>query len=128
MKFDKNFFIFQKFSATELDKYKKSVKRDLDIAGRSKDPEVTFHFAFMALIKIGIYCLAKANYRVKSRPGHHQKIIESLSQMIDSEDVLIIGDKMRKDRNLDFYGSDAHCSTEETREYLEFVRGVFYKI
>ena len=128
MKFDKNFFISQKFSSAELDKYEKSVKRDLNIAGSSKDSEVTFHFAFMALIKIGIYCLAQAGYRVKSRPGHHQKIIESLSQSLGSEDILIIGDKMRKDRNLDFYGADALCSAEEAREYLEFVHGIFKRM
>ena len=124
MKLDKNFFISQKFSPAELDKYKKSAKRSLDIAGDSKDPEVIFHFAFMALIKIGIYCLAQADHRVKSRPGHHQKIIEYLSQALDSKDILIIGDKMRKERNLDFYGGDALCSVEEAREYLKFSHGV----
>ena len=128
MRPDKNFFISQKFSAEELNKYKRSVKRDLDIAVRSKDPEVTFHFAFMALVKTGIYCLAQAGYRVKSHPGHHQKIIEHLSQALDSKDILIIGDKMRKDRNLDFYGIGVFRSAEEARAYLEFVRGVFQKI
>ena len=128
MKFDKNFFIPQKFSSTELDKYKLSAKRNLDIANGSEDPEVAFHFSFMALVKMGIYCLAKAGYRVKSRPGHHQKIIEQLSHVLRSEEILMIGDKMRKDRNLDFYGADVVCSLEETREYLEFVNKVFKKV
>ena len=125
---DKNFFAAQKFSETELSKYKRSAKRDLDIAGKSQDPEVLFHFSFMALIKMGIYYLAKAGYRLKSQPGHHQKVIEYLSQSLGSEEILIIGDKMRKERNLDFYGVDAVCSPEEARQYFEFIHGIFRKI
>ena len=128
MTLDKNFFMSQKFSRSDLEKYKKSAKRDLEIADNSKDSEVAFHFAFMALIKMGIYCLAKAGHRVKSRPGHHQKIIEYLSRSLDSQDVLIIGDKMRKDRNLDFYSADIAYSREETMEYLQFIKGIFRKI
>lgn len=128
MKLDKNFFMPQKFTPVDLEKYKKSAKRDLEIAGDSKDSEVIFHFTFMALIKMGIYCLAKTGYRIKSQPGHHQKIIEYLSQYFDSKEILIIGDKMRKDRNLDFYSADVTYSKQETAEYLEFIKGIFKKI
>lgn len=128
MNLDKNFFIHQKFSTVDLEKYKRSAGRELEIAGTSKDPEVMFHFAFMALIKIGIYCLAKRGYRIKSRPGHHQKIIEYLSQALDSEEILVVGDKMRKDRNLDFYSADLVYSKEEANEYLKFVKDIFNKI
>ena len=125
---DKNFFISQKFTEIQLDKYKKSAKRDLDIANGSDNAEVIFHFAFMTLVKIGIYFLAKAGYRIKSRPGHHQKIIEQLGRILGSEEILIVGDKMRKDRNLDFYGADPAYSKEEAHDYLVFVNGVFDKI
>ncbi len=128
MKFDKNFFIKQTFTDEELKKYKQSAKRDLDIAETNKAPEVIFHFAYMALIKMGIYCLAKEGYRVKSRPGHHQKIIEYLSRHLGLEDILVIGDKMRKDRNLDFYSADFIDSSDEAGEYLEFITGVYRKI
>ena len=94
----------------------------------SKEPEVIFHFAYMALIKIGIYCLAKVGYRVKSRPGHHQKIIEYLSTAINSEEVSIIGDKMRKDRNLDLYSADIVYSYGEIKEYLKFVENIYKQI
>ena len=128
MMIDKKFFIKQKFSLGQLAKYKKSTRRDLDIAKSSQEPEVIFHFAYMAFIKIGIYCLAKTGYRVKARPGHHQKIIEYLSQFMNSEDILIIGDKMRKDRNLDLYSADTVYSIDELNEYLEFIERIYRHI
>lgn len=128
MKFDKNFFIKQAFASAELARYKKSARRDLDIARAGKEPEVVFHFAYMGLIKIGIYCLAREGYRVKSRPGHHQKIIESLGMILGSEDILIVGEKMRKDRNLDFYSAGVLGSPEESQDYLEFIEGLYKKL
>ncbi|HBE44046.1 MAG TPA: hypothetical protein DDW17_01000 [Deltaproteobacteria bacterium] len=128
MKLDPNFFVKQQFSLEEIEKYKKSAKRNLETAISSKEPEVIFHFAYMSLIKMGIYRLAKSGYRVKSKPGHHQKIIEYLSQMLKSEDIIIIGDKMRKDRNLDFYSADVMYSEKEIKEYLEFVKNIYKQI
>ncbi|HNV23359.1 MAG TPA: hypothetical protein PKH98_00555, partial [Candidatus Omnitrophota bacterium] len=66
--------------------------------------------------------IAKEGYRVKSSLGHHQKIIEALSQILDSKDVLIIGDSMRKARNLDFYSATTFTVTNEVKEYLVFVK------
>jgi hypothetical protein len=128
MKIDRKYFIKQKYNPAELTKYKKSARRDLDIAKCSQEVEVKFHFAYMALVKIGIYCLAKTGYRVKARPGHHQKIIEHLSRALNSEDILIIGDKMRKDRNRDLYSADTVYSTDELGEYLEFIERIYEKI
>ena len=128
MKLDRNFFVRQHFTTVELHKYKDSALRDVKIATGADKSEVVFHFAFMALIKIGIYRIAREGYRVKSRPGHHQKIIEQLGRILGSEEVLMIGDKMRKERNLDFYGADVVCSAEEAREYLEFVNGIFRRV
>ena len=128
MIFDKNFFVSQKFSLEELGKIKKSIKRNLELARSSNEPEIIFHFSYMALIKIGIYYIAREGYRVKSQPGHHIKIIESLGKILDSEDILITGDKMRKDRNLDLYGVDSAIEQEEANEYLEFVKGLFQKM
>ena len=125
---DKNFFEKQKFSPGMMDKYKKSIRRNLGIARSGQEPEVAFHFAYMALLKIGIYCLARDGYRAKSRPGHHQKILEYLGRRLADEQVLIVGDKMRKDRNLDIYGEDAIPSKAEIAEYLQFVEHLFRKI
>lgn len=128
MTLDKNFFIAQKFSEAQLVRYKNSTARDLEIARKSSEAEVIFHFAFMGLIKIGICKLAGAGYRIKSRPGHHQKIIEYLSGVMGMEEILVLGDKMRKDRNLDFYSADFICSKSEAREYYDFVYGIFEKL
>ncbi|MCB4792538.1 MAG: hypothetical protein LHV68_11730 [Elusimicrobia bacterium] len=122
MKFDKNHFIEQKFTPNELEKIRKSAKRNMELAGSSSAPEIIFHFSYMALIKIGIYCIAKEGYRVKSRPGHHVKIIEALSQILGSKDILIAGDKMRKDRNIDLYSGDAVIDVKEAEEYYEIVK------
>ncbi|MFA5271438.1 MAG: hypothetical protein WC412_03735 [Candidatus Omnitrophota bacterium] len=128
MTIDKNFFVKQNFRPEELSKYKQSAKHNLGIAKTNEEPEVVFHFTYMALIKIGIYCLAKDGYRAKSRPGHHQKIIEYLSQVFGSEDIGIIGDKMRKDRNLEMYCAETLYSQEEIKEYLKFVEGLYKQI
>jgi len=127
MIFDRNFFIKQRFKPEELEKYKKSALRNLGIARSGREPEVIFHFAYMALIKTGIYCLAKAGYRIKAKPGHHQKIIEYLSKALDTEDIAIIGDKMRNDRNLDMYGAETEYSDREIQEYLKFIETVYEK-
>ncbi len=125
---DKNFFEKQKFSAATIESYKKSVKRNLGIAKSGPAPEVIFHFAYMALLKIGIYYLAKDGYRAKSRPGHHQKILEYLSRRMGDGQILLIGDRMRKDRNLDLYGEDIILSEKEISEYLRFIEHIYNQI
>ncbi|PIU20508.1 MAG: hypothetical protein COT18_01990 [Elusimicrobia bacterium CG08_land_8_20_14_0_20_59_10] len=85
---DKNFFSAQSFTAEELEKLRKSAEKYLAISGKNREPEVKFHFTYMALIKIGIYLIAREGYRVKSRPGHHQMMIEELGELLKSEDVV----------------------------------------
>jgi hypothetical protein len=124
MKFDRNFFIRQNFTIDELLKLKESARRDLQIAISSAEPEVKFHFSYMAMLKTGIYYISKEGYRIKSRPGHHQKIIEYLSKLLNSEDVIVIGDKMRKDRNLNLYSAGTMAASEEINSYIEFIAGL----
>lgn len=128
MKFDKNFFVKQEFATEELAKYKESASRDLEIAKAKQAPAVVFHFAYMALLKIGIYHIGKEGYRAKSRPGHHMKIIEALSGILEDEEVLMIGDKMRKDRNLDLYEAGALEPVQNADQYLEFVERLYQKM
>jgi hypothetical protein len=82
----------------------------------------------MALIKMGIYLIAKAGYRVKSEPGHHVKIIEALSGILSLKDILVVGDKMRKDRNIDLYSGGIVISPAESKEYFEFVEGLYKRL
>jgi len=128
MKFDKNFFVKQEFTQESLHRYREAVKRDLEVARTGPSAAVTFHFAYMALLKIGIYRIAREGYRAKSRPGHHQKIIETLSQILDSEEVMVLGDKMRKGRNVDLYDAGALESPEIIKRYLAFVEKIYQRI
>lgn len=121
MKFDKNFFSKQAFTPEQLLKFKTSAERDLFLSKENAHPEIKFHFAYMALIKIGIYLIAQSGYRVKSRPGHHQIIIEALGQLLGSKEAVVIGDKMRRSRNMDLYDAEGHYSPEEIKEYSGFI-------
>ena len=78
----------------------------------------------MALARLGIYYIARAGYRVKGKPGHHQKIIEALARILKSQDIEIVGNKMRKDRNLDFYDCETVYDDKEIKEYLIFVEEI----
>ena len=79
----------------------------------------------MALIKIGIYLIAKEGYRVKSRPGHHQMIIEGLSGILHNEDVMLIGDRMRRNRNMDLYSADGTITETEADKDFEFIEKIY---
>ena len=84
-----------------------------------------FHFTYMALIKTGIYLIAREGYRVKSRPGHHQMIIEEASAILKNEDLLLIGDKMRRARNMDFYSADGIITETEADKDFVFVEKIY---
>jgi len=124
MKFDKNFFEIQAFSPADLERFRASAIRDIGIARTGEHPEVKFHFTYMALVKAGIFCLAREGYRVKSKPGHHQKILEALAKILDDENVLLVGDKMRRDRNADLYDSTGRYNDKEVGEYFDFIDGI----
>ena len=128
MKFEKEYFTSQSFSKKELLNLNNAITKTFNIATTNKDPEVIFHFTYMALLKIGIYALAKRGYRIKSRPGHHIKILEALSNITQNEEIAIIGNNMRKNRNLDIYSFSAIITKEETLEYLIFVKKILKKI
>ena len=124
MNFEKKFFVQQKFNQAELDNRKQSIKRNLGLARGKKEPEIVFHFSYMALIKTGIYHIAKAGYRVKRTPGHHIKIIEALSKILKIKDIMVVGDKMRKDRNIDLYCGGVLIGSREAKEYFDFVENI----
>ena len=127
MKFDKGFFVKQAFASEDLERFKISALRDLEIAHHGEPPEVKFHFTYMALVKAGIFCIAREGYRVKSKPGHYQKIVETLSQIMDNKDIEIIGNKMRRDRNADLYDSVGRYNDEEIEGYFSFISAIVKK-
>lgn len=128
MKFDKTFFARQEFTAKALSDLAASAERELEIAVSSPVAEVKFHFAYMALLKAGIYRIAREGYRVKSAPGHHKMIIETLSELLGDKEVAVVGDKMRRDRNLDLYAAGAVLSSAETDTHIKFIEGICKRV
>jgi len=118
---------FQKleFSPEQLARYMASAKHDLKIAKESDVPDVVFKFSYDALLKIGIFLIAKAGYKVRSRAGHHFKIVEKLSELLKDENIAILGNKMRQERNVGLYLGGLSVSQKEALEYLDFVKSVF---
>lgn len=125
---DKNFFSPQTFDVAELAKLRGSAAKYLDISRKNNEPEVKFHFTYMALIKIGIYLIAREGYRVKSRPGHHQLIIEELGELLKNGDIVLLGDKMRRSRNMDFYSADGMITETEAEKDLQFVEKIYQSL
>lgn len=77
------------------------------------------------MIKIGICLISFHNYRVKSRSGHHIKILKKLTQILNNDHIKIMGNKMRKKRNFDLYEGGVMIARKEANDYLSFVKQVF---
>lgn len=125
--FETKFFQKNKFDGKTIVKYLDNASGTFKIAIQNKEPEVIFKFSYDALVKTGITLIAFYGYRVKSRKGHHVKILEKLSQILVNKDIAIIGDKMRKKRNLDLYEGGVIIGTKEAKQYLDFVEKVIQK-
>lgn len=120
--FETKFFQKNKFDGKTILKYFNNVSKTFKIAIQSKEPEVIFKFSYDALIKTGITLIALYGYRIRSRKGHHVKILEKLSQILINNDIAIIGDKMRKKRNLDLYEGGIIIGLKEAKQYLDFIQ------
>ncbi len=121
---EKEFFQKLKFSAEEVRARFENARRDLMIAAKDAFPEVRFSYAFQALVKTGIALLASEGLKVRSVPGHHVKILERMSAVLEDPDILTIGNAMRMKRNQDLYGAGTLISDKESREYLLFVQKI----
>ena len=124
---DTRFFQRKNFNKKAVQKYFKNALKSFQIAQKYKEPEIIFKFSYDALIKIGICVLASLGWRVKSKSGHHLKILETLSRILKEEEILIVGDAMRKKRNLDLYGEGVFISQKEAKDYLNFLQRIFKK-
>ena len=120
---------FQKirFQEKQIDQFLLSAQHDLNIAEESDVPDVVFKFGYDALIKLGIALIAKKGYKVRSTAGHHIKILEKLSQLLKDEDIVVLGNKMRQERNVNLYDGGFFVGEKDSREYLNFVKSVFKK-
>ena len=128
MKPDQEFFKKFNFQSDEIERYLQSALHDLEIAEKDRFSEVKFTYSYQALIKTGIALLAKIEkVKVRSMPGHHMKIIEKMSEILEDEDVAAIGNAMRMKRNTDLHGGGELIGEKEAEDYLEFVRKVIEK-
>lgn len=104
-----------------------SVQHNLTIAESTDIPDVVFKFSYDALIKLGIMLIAQKGYKVRSKAGHHIKILEKLSQLLKDEDIVVLGNKMRQERNVNLYDGGIFVGEKDSLEYLEFVKSTFKK-
>jgi hypothetical protein len=120
---------FQKlaFKEEQIEQFFKSALHDLKIAETSDIPDVIFKFIYDALVKLGIALIAKKGYKIRSTTGHHVKILEKLSQILKEENIPVLGNKMRQERNFNLYDGRFFVGEKDSREYLDFVKSVFKK-
>ena len=127
IKFESQHFQKLTFKQKQIDQFLLSAQHDLKIAEESDVPDVIFKFGYDALIKLGIMLIAKKSYKVRSTAGHHIKILEKLSQLLKDEDILVLGNKMRQERNVNLYDGGIIVGEKDSLEYLEFVKSTFKK-
>lgn len=125
--FDPKYFKEFEFKSKQTEKYWQAACQDLKIACRFNAAEVVFQFSYNALIKLGIALISRLGYKVKSRSGHHIKILEKISLILNDKDIYSIGNKMRKKRNADLYDGGVLVSEKEAEEYKNWLKTVFSK-
>ena len=125
--FESQYFQKITFQEEQTDRFLLSARHDLRIAEESDIPDVVFKFSYDALIKLGIMLIAKKGYKVRSAAGHHIKILEKLSQLLKDEDIVVLGNKMRQERNVNLYDGGIFVGEKDSIEYLKFIKGAFKK-
>jgi len=126
---DKRYFIRIRFTPEQIQKYYKNAQRSLKIASENKDPEVKFDYSYKAFIKAGIAVIAAIKkVRVRGIPGHHMKIIEMMSEILQDDTISAVGNAMRSKRNIDLYAGGVEISKKESIDYYNFVEGLIRKI
>ena len=125
--FENQYFQKLAFEEGQIEQLIKSALHDLKIAEESDIADVVFKFSYDALVKLGIALIAKKGYKIRSTTGHHVKVLEKLSQLLKDEDILVLGNKMRQERNSNLYDGGFFVGEKDSREYLDFVKNVFIK-
>lgn len=127
IKFGPKYFRKFDFSRNQIKKYLESAYKDLNIAKRDCIAEVKFQFSYNALIKLGIVLIGCYGYKVKSRAGHHIKILEKTALILKDENIDLDGNRMRELRNTELYDGGILISDKQAGEYCDFVKSVFAK-
>ena len=125
IEFENKYFKKFNFSRKQIQKYLDSALKDLKIAKEDQIAEVKFQFAYNSFIKLGITLIACHGYKVSSRTGHHTKILEKVSEILSTENILIYGNKMRETRNKELYSGSIIMTDKQAEEYLGFVLEIY---
>lgn len=126
IKFENKYFRKFGFTKNQIKRYVSSAHKDLKIARSASMAEVKFQFTYNSFIKLGISLIACYGYRVKSRSGHHIKILEKASEILKNKNILMYGNQMRKTRNVELYdGGSAMITDKQSGEYFKFVERTF---
>ncbi len=75
--FDTKFFQKQKFDNRAVKRYYQNALKDFFIAEKYKqEPDIAFTFSYRALLKACLSLVSFCGYRIRSKPGHHIKLLE----------------------------------------------------
>jgi uncharacterized protein (UPF0332 family) len=128
IRFDDKYFGKFTFTKEQVEKNLANALKDLGIAKEDSIIDVKFNYAYNALIKSGIALISSYGQKVKSVPGHHVKILEVMSAILEDAGINDMGNVMRSKRNTDFYAGGIEVTEKECREYLEFSQKIVVKV
>lgn len=129
IKFEIKYFVRFDFSDKQRGQYLSNSLRDLEIARENKRSEVKFNYSYTALIKGGIALIAKiGQVKTRSIPGHHIKILEKMSEILQDETINEVGNLMRMKRNRDLYSGGVFISDKESKDFYFFIEKVLFKV
>lgn len=108
------------YSKEQIKRYYDAASKDLRLARLTPEPELCFYACYNLIVKVAMAICAYHGIRVKSRLGHHIRLIEKLADYLQDEDIEIVANKMRSKRNRDLYDGGAIISKREVGYYLKF--------
>ena len=118
------------FTPEQIKKYYDNAFHTLKIAGDNNNDEVRFDYSYKALIKAGITLIAAMkNAKVRGGiQGHHIKIIEVLSEILNDDTIVSVGNAMRNTRNLDLYCGETTITQKQSLDYYNYVKTILEKV
>jgi len=128
MKFDNKYFSQHDFSKAQIEKNLGNAIKDLNIAKKDNILDVKFNYAYSALLKTGLTLLSQQQIKIKSAPGHHIKIIETMAELLKDDSIADVGNAMRSKRNIDMYSGGIEVTKKECEEYIDFVDKIVVQV
>lgn len=126
---EEKFFRKITFTDEQIKSYLNNALKDLKIAKHQNVPEVKFNYSYTALLKAGIALIAATrNLKVRTMPGHHIKILELMSKILNDNSIFEFGNAMRMKRNTDLYGGGILITEKESKDYYNYVEKAIYRV